>query len=147
MQDLSVVGSSIELVASNTLPVGYSFTQYSDDTDPADLPSVQIADFKMGANGDAVSWSVLNPFKVNIALIPHSADDRVMQVLANANRAGRGRRAAKDQITLVITYSDGTVATLSEGRVTDMPPAVSLSSGGKNKTNVYGFAFADVSVV
>jgi hypothetical protein len=60
MQNISGFGLSINIIASNSFPIGLLITEFADDSDPFDLPSIQIADKAMGLNGDLIIWSKAN---------------------------------------------------------------------------------------
>jgi hypothetical protein len=144
MTDISGFGSVVRIVASRTFPAGVSITQFADDTDGFDLPSVQIADKAMGVNGDLVTWSKANPLAITIAVIPNSDDDRNLAALFNANRVAKGKFGAKDEITMSTVLPDGSSVTLVRGTITDGMPAQSLASAGRLKSKTYAFAFEDV---
>lgn len=142
-QDISGFGTRIVIQASNTFPSGFSVTQSADDADPIDIPSIQLADKAMTLNGTLVTWSKANPIPATLNVIPGSDDDRNLQVLASANRAAAGRRPARDVITMTVVYPDGQTTRLMRGKITDAPPAKSIASAGRMKTNAYVFAFED----
>lgn len=142
--DISGYGLRIQLVASNTFPAGINLTQFSDDTDPLDMASVQIKDKAMGINGDLISWSKANPIPMTTGVIPGSDDDQNLAVLFEANRVGRGKSGARDIITATIIYPDGSVVSLTDGVITDGMPARGVASAGRLKTNVYQFAFENM---
>src|SRR5262249_39565405 len=129
-QDISGFGAVLTLVASFTFPAGIVITQFADDADPADLPSIQIGDKAMGLNGDLLTWRRGTPLPSNPAGGPGSDDDATPGILARANRAARGRRPANDVTTATIVYPDGSVITLSQGTITDAPFGRSISSAG-----------------
>jgi len=91
--DVSGFGLRIRLTASRTFPAGITITQFADDADPFDIPSLQIADTAMGLNGDLISWSKANPIKPTLNVIPASEDDRNLAVLLEANRVGAASRS------------------------------------------------------
>lgn len=141
MADISGYGLRIQLVASVTFPAGITLTQFADDADPIDNPSQQLRDKAMGLNGDLVTWSKANPILATLNLIPGSDDDRNMQVLAEANRVGKGKRATRDVIIMAIIYPDDSVITLTNGVITDAMMSNSVTSAGKLKSKAYSFAF------
>jgi len=141
MNDISGFGLKLRLMASQTFPVGLSLTQFADDADPFDIPSIQVRDKAMGVNGDLIVWSKANPLAISISLIPNSDDDRNMAVLFDANRVGKGKRGARDIITLIGIYPDGRVLTAQQGAITDGPPGLSVASAGRLKSNTYQFSF------
>ena len=62
MENLSGYGAAFRVLASNTFPIGLEFNQFADDSDPLDIPAVQISDEAMGLNGDLVTWTTPNPW-------------------------------------------------------------------------------------
>lgn len=143
--DVSGFGLRLRITASRTFPAGFTVTQFADDADPFDLPSIQIADKAMGLNGDLVTWSKANPINTTVNVIPGSEDDRNLAVLLEANRVGRGKSGARDQITMTGTYPDGRSITLSAGVITDGMPGNSVASAGRLKSKAYQFAFEGLS--
>jgi hypothetical protein len=120
-------------------------TQFADDADPFDLPSIQVADKAMGLNGDLVVWSRANPINTTVNIIPNTEDDRNLAILLNANRVSRGKNSSRDVITMVGIYPDGRTVTLSNGKITDGAPGISVASAGRMKTKAYQFSFEGLS--
>lgn len=145
MQDVSGFGLRIRLTASVTFPAGITITQFADDADPFDIPSIQVADTAMGLNGDLVSWSTANPIVPTINVIPGTDDDRNLGILLEANRVGRGKNGSRDVITLTGIYPDGRTVTLSNGKITNGSPGNSVASAGRMKSKAYQFAFEGLS--
>jgi hypothetical protein len=141
MFNISGFGVSVSLTASNTFPLGININQFSDDSDPVDVPSLQIADVAMGLNGDMISWSKANPIKIVLSVIPESDNDISLSILLSANRVGRGRISARDIITMNISYPDGNFVILTGGIITDGIPLSPVANSGRLKTRVYNFAF------
>ena len=141
MQDISGFGLQINVVASVTFPQGVLLTAFADDADPFDIPSIQIADKAMGLNGDLVTWSKANPLPITINVIPGSDDDKNLGIIFDANRVGKGRRPARDVITMTAIYPDGRTITLSPGKMTDGMPGNGVASSGRLKSKAYMFAF------
>lgn len=141
MNDIAGFGLRIQIVASVTFPAGINITQFADDADPFDSPSVQQADKAMGLNGDLIVWSKANPLICTLNLIPGSDDDRNMSVLAEANRVGKGKNGSRDTITMTAIYPDGSTVTYTQGKITDAVPAKSVASAGRIKSKPYMFAF------
>lgn len=141
MTDISGFGTQITLIASTTFPEGISVTQYSDDTDPFDSASVQIADAAMGLNGDLITWSKAVKIPGVISVLPNTESDQSLQLLADNNRVGKGKFNALDVITITIIYPDGSTATYTGGKMTDASFGNSIASTGRLKTKVYGFSF------
>ena len=145
--DISGFGLVVNLLASNTLPVGATITQFSDDSDPLDFASIKIADTALGLNGDLLVWAKAVPLPAVLNVVPGSIDDITLQVLADANRVGKGKTSAADVITMTVIYPDGSVVILNNGRLTDAMFGKSVSGGGRLKTKSYAFTFQNKSGV
>lgn len=147
MQDSSGFGLSVRVIASKTFPAGFTITEFPDDIDPFDLPALQINDAAMGLNGDLIYWSKANPLAFTLGVIPKSEGDKNMAVLFEANRPARGKRPAKDIISVVGVYPDGSVITLSKGIIFDGLPGNSVAGSGRMKSKPYNFRFEAVTKV
>lgn len=145
MADISVFGLRVQLTASETFPSGLSITQFADDADPFDSPSIQIRDKAMGVNGDLITWSKANPIPVTLSLITGGEDDRNLSVLFEANRVGKGKRGARDLINITVIYPDGRTVSYTNGVITDGMTGDSASSAGRLKTKAYMFAFENTN--
>jgi len=141
MQNISGYGFRVNVIASNTFPVGVVLSSFADDADPFDIPSIQIADKAMGINGDLIIWSKANPIIINLNLIPQSSDDLLMATLLEANRVGRGKIGARDIITMTGIYPNGTPIILTNGAITDGLPGSAVASSGRLKSKIYTFCF------
>jgi hypothetical protein len=141
VEDVSAFGTQVYLTASNTFPQGFPITQFADDADPVDSPSVKIGDAAMGVNGHLITWRKGVPLPATISVIPGSDDDTNLQILWDANRVGQGKQSARDIITVTIVYPNGNQVTLDTGIITDGAAAGSVGSAGRLKTKTYGFVF------
>lgn len=141
MNDISSFGLQIRLSASETFPTGITITQFADDSDPLDSPSIQVKDKAMGINGDLIGWSKANPIPMSISVIPGSEDDVNLSIILEGARPGRGKFPARDIIDASVIYPDGTVKNLSNGIITDGPSMKSSASSGRLKSNTYQFSF------
>lgn len=88
-----------------------------------------------------------NPIPLAIAVIPGGEDDKNLAVVFEANRAARGKRPAKDTITIVGTYPNGSTITLTPGIIFDGLPGNAVASAGRMKSKVYNFRFEGMSRV
>lgn len=141
-QNISGFGFSVNIIASVTYPIGLNITQFADDSDPIDVPSLQIGDTAMGINGDLITWSKANPTKITLSVIPESGNDLSLSILLQNNRVGRGKSGARDVITMNLIYPSGIAfATLINGVITDGTPFLPVQSSGRLKTRAYQFAF------
>lgn len=141
MQDISAFGIRVRVVASNTFPAGFTVTQFADDADSLTAEPQTIAATAMGVNGDLVAWSQASPIPLVMNVIPGSEDDRNLSVLLEANRVGRGKRSARDVITITAVYPDGTTRTWSSGVITVGRVGNSVTSAGRLASNPYTFSF------
>ena len=42
-QDITAFGLKVRVIASNSFPAGFTVTQFADDGDPFDIPSIKMA--------------------------------------------------------------------------------------------------------
>lgn len=145
--DISGFGLIVNVQASQSFPVGFPITQFADDSDPFDFPSLQIADKAMGINGDLVTWKKANPIIVTLSVIPGSTDDIALSTLFELNRVGKGKRNVRDSITLTAIYPDGRVKVMTPGVITDGMPGNSVASAGRLKSKSFSFAFENMTGV
>lgn len=141
MQDISAFGIRARVVASNTFPAGFTVTAFADDADSVTVEPQQIAETAMGVNGDLVVWSRANPLPLVLNVIPGSQDDLNLGVVLEANRVGRGKRSARDVITITIVYPDGRTATWSNGAITTGRVGNTIASAGRLASKPYTFSF------
>lgn len=141
MHDISGFGFRVNVKASNTFPQGFNVTQFADDADPFDTPAVQLADKKMGLNGDLIVWSTANAIEVTINVVPGSDDDKNLSILADANRVAANKQSARDIITLTGIYPSGKNVVLTVGKIMSGPVSSSVASAGRLKSKPYMFAF------
>jgi len=140
-EDISGFGVELLIIASNTFPQGIEITQFADDADPIDLPSTAIAGNAMGLNGDKATWTTANPIPLTTNVITGSEDDANLNLLFEANRAGKNKSSAKDVITAIISYPDGSKTTFTGGSADEFMPGKSIASEGRFKSNAYIFSF------
>jgi hypothetical protein len=145
MNDISVFGLRVQLVASETFPTGVTLTQFADDADPFDTPSIQIRDKAMGVNGDLITWGKAVPPTLTLSIVPGSSDDLNLSTLFEANRVGKGKQGARDVISVTAVYPDGSTVSLTQGVITDGPPANSAASAGRLKSKTFAFAFENLN--
>jgi hypothetical protein len=141
MQNISGFGLSASIIASKTFPVALYLTEFADDSDPFDNPSIQVADKAMGLNGDLIIWSKPNPLNATLSVIPGSFTDINLAILLEANRVGRGKIGARDIITMTVYYPAGNFIIYQNGAITDGPVASSVASSARLKSKTYGFTF------
>lgn len=141
MQNISAYGLEVVLSASTTFPAGISITQFADDVDVLDVPSLQISDSAMGINGDLIVWSKANPIKLNLGVVAGSEDDVNLGILLEVNRPGASKLGFRDRITMNIRYPEGNFVQLIQGVITDGFPFSGAQSTGRLKTKVYSFTF------
>lgn len=141
MQNISAFGLQVSLIAIPTYPAGIVITEFSDDTDPIDVPVLQIADSAMGINGDLIVWSKANPIKFTVSVLPNTINDRNLGILFEQNRPGKGKLGSRDIITLNIQYPAGNFVQLTNGVITEGFPFSGAQSTGRLKTKTYSFTF------
>lgn len=145
MENISGNGLQVTLIAIPTYPISLLLTQFADDADGIDFPSMQIADKAMGLNGDLITWSKPQPIIMTLNIIAGSDNDKELAILFQANRAGKGKLSARDVINMIVVYEGASVPlVLTNGVITDGIPATSVASSARFKTKAYSFAFENL---
>lgn len=148
MENISANGLTVILSAVPSFPM-LVLTQWADDTDPLDLPEIEITGAAMGVNGDLVTWSSPKPLELVLSVIPGTTDDKNLNILFNLNRAGKLKPSTNDIVNLTFIYA-GTIAgatrrvTLIGGRCSAYQPATGAASSGRKKSKTYKFIFENV---
>lgn len=140
--NISGFGTSVQLKASSTFPSGIELTQAADDADFLDVAEMAIADSGMGVNGTHVTWSKPCVVPITLNVVPTSVDDKNLMTLHDANRVGQGKKSARDDITIIITYPDGSTTTFSEGIIISGVPSLGVAQTGRFKTRPYKLQFS-----
>lgn len=140
-QVISGQGSKIQVLTTITFPAGFTITQFADDVDAYDVPSVDISDNASGANGDLIVWSKAIGLSVVLGVIAKSDSDQLLAILFEANRAAAGKTSANDVVTMVHQYPDGHQTTYINGIIKSGPPSRSMASTSRYKSHAYGFVF------
>lgn len=143
--NISGFGLEIVLIASKTFPIGINLTEFGDDADALDIPSIQIADKAMGLNGDPLYWSKATIIPVTLNVLPQGNDDLNLQILADANTVAKGKNLGRDEITLIVSLPNGRITTFKKGALTDIMASTSVASAGRFKTKGYVFGFGAVT--
>ncbi|UAW63488.1 hypothetical protein KMZ15_05160 [Mycoavidus sp. HKI] len=141
MNNISGFGLSVQVLATVTFPIGFTVTEFADDGDPFDIPSIQIKDTAMGLNGHLIAWSKPSPISITLNLLANSDGDKNMARLLERNRAGSGKIITRDVITMVATYPDQSTMTFTNGVITGGMTANSVASAGRMKSKPYTFVF------
>lgn len=143
MENISTFGISAYILASRTLPVGALINKFADDVDSVGIVEAETGQAIIDLNGIVIRWTVANPLMVTIGVIPESADDQILGVICNANRASQISPSVNDSINLVVRYPNGNIRTFTDGRVISGPSAPSAKAEGRLSSSVYTYAFGD----
>lgn len=143
--DISATGFTVTIKASVTFPQGFQITAWASDADPWDSPALDIATAEMNINGNLVTFSSPKPLLRNLNVIPGSDDDINLAILAEANRVGLGKRSARDIVTVVASWPDGSTESLGGGKMLNAMIGKSVASAARVKSKAYGFAFETYS--
>lgn len=145
MADVSAIGSSLTLKASETFPAGFALSAFASDADPFSFADRAIAEMELDINGNSVTRALLTPIELTINVTPNTEEANNMAVLFEANAAARGKVVNRDVITLTQVMPNGATATLSDGIITSGPGGFGTSADGRIKSQAYILKFASVS--
>jgi len=145
MKNISGFGLQAQVTASNTFPNGFTVTEFADDADPLDTPDLDAADTAMGLNGDMIVWTRPQGIEISLNVIPRSQGDTNLDVLLSSNRVAKNKQSARDSVSIVISYPDGSTATMSSGIIISGPMLPQVASAGRLKTRMYRFRFEQIA--
>lgn len=143
MINISGKGFIVTLIATRTFPVGAILQNFADDTDPLDIPSVQIGDGASEVNGSLVFWNVSNPTKLTIAVLPGTLEAIILNTLFQVNRPRPGMPGFTDIITMNVRFPDLSSTTFNRGFLTAGTPGQGIQSSQRKKTKTYEFMFEE----
>lgn len=138
------LGLKVTIIASPVFPQGFTIDKWSDDADPLNIGDLELTQTAMGVNGDLISWNKAVPIPVELNVIPNSDDDKNLKILFNSNRAARNKVSTQDDITMIISYPDGTTNTLTGGVIKTGQVAKSVTSESRLKTATFSFEFENL---
>lgn len=145
MQEVSSTGIALRLTASVTFPNGIDLTAFPEDGDIGVTGNIDIAGNASGVNGDLIVWKTVNGVEVNVPIIPNTQDEVNLDILFDANRAAKNKRARFDVITIVATNPvTGATKTYKNGVIKNGAPGYQYGGDGRIKNKTYGFVFEDV---
>ena len=148
MENVSANGLTVIINALPSFPY-LVLTQWADDTDPLDIPELEITGSAMGINGDLITWSTPKPIEVKLSVIPGTNDDRNLGILFNLNRAGKLKPSTHDVVNMSFIYANSIGGifrrvTLAAGTCKTYMPATGAASSGRKKSKTYSFIFENV---
>jgi hypothetical protein len=146
MTDISGSGLEIEVKASETFPSGFTVTQFTEAADMISSDVLAIAETAMGANGDIQSWGTPSVIPLTINVIPNTDDYENLRILCEANRLGKGKTRAGDEITVILSYVSGSRITLSNGTPISFPAVTAISGDGRINHGEFTFNFENITV-
>jgi len=144
--DISGLGFSAVLIASGYFPSGFPINQFSLDSDPLDGVNISPSKVILDVNGNAIAIRRPQLIPVKFSIIPCGADETYLDALFSANTPAHGKKINKDILTLIMTYADGTIKTLTGGTCGDYTPFRTIDSRGKYRPREYNFTFTDIKM-
>lgn len=141
--NISAYGTSITLVASKTIPQGFTFNAFAHDSDPFDIDSAEVADSGMGINGHMPHWTVCKFRNITIRSIASTDAANTFYELMKVNRAGYNKKPVDDTISITINYPDGAKGMYTNGIVIAGPLQPGAATAGNLKTPEFTFRFRD----
>ena len=143
--DVSSIGVSVRLIASQTYPQGVTFTVFPEDGDVGITGATTIGSHASGVNGHLIVWKTANGIEVNLPLVPNTPDCAKMERLYAANQPAPNKKVAKDILTMVVTNPvTGIPKTYKGGWLEDGPAADQIGLDGRIKNKVFKMTFESV---
>lgn len=141
MHDVSGSGISIRFIAIPTFPAGFTVEKFADDGDPLATDATTIANTGVTLNGEMVKWGNPNTVPMTVSVLPNTDEANNLQTLWDANRVSTQKLSARDIITAVVSYADGTTKVLSNGVMVDGPAFTGVTADARLQTKTFNFVF------
>jgi hypothetical protein len=141
MQNISGFGTTIDLLAIQTFPLGFSIRHFADDVDPLTAELVEPSGFEMLYDGTLFPFSKAAPIKVGVSVLADSDDDINLKILMQTRSIKSNLLPIDDFISWSINYPDNSKILLSNGTILTGQLLTSISSSGRKKSNTYNFVF------
>ena len=162
MIDISFQGAKLTLEGPGFPKTNLVF-EFGDEGSPIDFPDLETVGTAGTMNGILVTWSMYQPVKFRLTLIPGCESDKVLRRILYLGHIGHnpGKATKVEEVTIDrgvltipsitnidsrVTDASPTVAgaqefTFLNGRLTGGQPAISANAQGKMSSRVYNFVF------
>lgn len=141
MIDIGAYGLSINVVALQSFPMGFSLSEFADDADPLVVEETEPFGYELLFDGDIFSFDKASVIKLSVTVIAGSEDDTNLRLLLQSKKGSKSILPVPDMTTMVITYPTGHVI-LTKGTIISGPLADSSRADGRKHGNKYTFVFA-----
>lgn len=153
--DISMAGANITINGGG-LKVENIY-EFSDEANPIEIASHQVADSNMNMNGVLVTWTKASAVNVSFSLVPGSPSDKKLKAFLQAvHIGGKNGKLTKEAfiqsmvISVPLTNNSGSgltnkksvaTFTFTEGRLMEGSAAYGSNSDGKMTPSTYTFVF------
>lgn len=145
MQNVSAFGTSITIVATQSFPIGFTITDFSDDKDPLKIEEIEPTGYDPLIDGSLFFYDKTAPVKVVVSVIPGSADDINLKIMLQARKGSASVIPLPDVTSMVIAYGNNGTVAFSNGSLVSGPLADSIQQAGRYSGNSYTFIFSSFS--
>lgn len=143
--NVGALGIKVTILAIPAFPQGFTIEEFGSDGDPVDIQDVEVTQTAMGVNGDLETWNKAAAIPVVLnSIIPKSEADNNLQILTNMIRASKNKVSIQNDITMTVSYPDGSLKTLTGGVLLVGKVANSATSDSRLRTNSYSFTFQNI---
>lgn len=144
-EDVSSIGVSVRLTASQTYPQGITLTKFPEDGDIGPTGATTIGAHASGVNGHLIVWKTANGITVGLPLIPNTEECALMEKLFAANTPAPNKFVAKDIIQMVVTNPvTGIPTTYKNGWIEEGMAGNQYGLDGRIKSKVFTMTFESV---
>lgn len=141
MFNISAVGFSMWISATNTFPLGFEVSDFADDVDPFELPEVPLGVGIKDLNGRVFFQNVAPIIPMYVNVIANSPSDKRLQTLYNSNLSASNKISNSDIITLMLKYNGKRDSLYGNGKMLIGTPDVPIQARGRYRSRRYGFVF------
>lgn len=145
MINISGFGLSVNIVALQTFPMGFTVKQFADEVDPISFEPMEPVGYKMLYDESLFQYNKAAPVIVTLGVLPQTTDDINLKLMLTSKKGTTSLIPFSDTTTMVVSYPDGGKVVLSEGTIVSGPVGDSVSANGRKSCNRYRFAFGTVA--
>lgn len=143
--NVSGFGVSVVVVSTKSFPSGFQLSKFADESDPIQIADMEPTDFEKLHDGSLFFYQKAAPIRITLSVLAGTDDDENLRILLASRKSSAGVIALPDTCTLTLSYPNSSPTVFTNGSIVGGPPADSVSSNGRRKSNAYQFVFGAVS--
>jgi hypothetical protein len=143
MENVSAFGTSINILATRSFPIGFQVKKLADDKDPLVIEEIEPTGHEFLVDGSLFIFDKATAIKVKISVVAGSDDDLNLKVMLQARKGTPSILNLPDITTMTILYGNNGSVMFTSGSIVSGPLGDSINQSGRYPSNTYTFVFSD----